>query len=568
MMKLFGLMSGARRRQFYGVSVLMIAGAIAEMSTIGSVLPFLAELAGDRQQVAAPILDRLAAATGGNHLIGYASLFIAVSVVAACLRLLLSWSTQKFALGFGHDLAVEIQHRVIHQPYSYHVGQNSSRLLASLEKGQILTSGVLLQVMQAASALVMGLFITAALFLVDARAAGIAAVSFGLSYYIVSRLASPTLALNSEMLGSAYDRRIQIIQETLGGIRDVILDQSQAAHLEKFRDIDDRFMRARLSSGFLSAAPRFIIEATAMVVIAILAVILSRGGEGFAAALPVLGALALGGLRLIPLLQQLYQAWSGIAANRSIADDVIMLLELPLPEEHDASPLPFTRSIRMAGVSFQYPERSHSALDNIDLEIIRNSRTALVGRTGSGKTTLADLLMGLIEPNAGTILVDAIPLTGATRQSWQRDIAHVPQSIFLSDDSIARNIAVSKSAQGIDMDRVREAARIADLDDFIASLPHGLDTRVGERGVRLSGGQRQRLGIARAVYKNAPILILDEATNALDSETELAVMHALDELQKLGRTIIVISHRQTSLRGCDRVVHLDHGRIVSIEEVQ
>ena len=564
--QLFGLMSPARRRQLIGLMSLMLLSALAELVSIGSVVPFLSILAGGSSTSGAawiePALAPIARAIGVTIYSAAALIFMTAAIMAAAIRLALSWASQSFTLGFGHELSVEIQRRVLHQPYIFHVTEHSSRILASLEKVQILSSGVLLQLMQAASAVVIGSFIIFAVASVDLAAAAIAGVAFGACYLLVFRFASPRLARDAAILGEAYDRRLRLIQESLGGIRDVIIDQSQPAHLEDFRAIDAQFSRARLSSGFLITAPRFVLEAAGMVLIAALATILSATDRGLAMTLPLLGALSLGALRLLPLLQQLYQAWVSLSANRSILAEVGSLLSLPPPAaDTTAEALPFVRSIQFTGVSFSYPNRDRPAVRSIDLEIARGARVAIVGKTGSGKSTLVDLLMGLIEPSEGTIAVDGVPLEGPRRRAWQRSVAHVPQSVFIADASVARNIALGGNSDSIDMERVAQAARLARLDDVIAELPNGLDTRAGEGGAMLSGGQRQRLGLARAIYKDAPVLILDEATNALDQETEQLVLKSLDQLQENGRTIILISHRESAVQGCDMVVRLDSGRL-------
>lgn len=567
--QLYGFMSPARRRQFVLLFLLMFAGALAELFTIGSVLPFLSILAGSTD-IGAPgwirdLAGGLSGLTGGDKLLAATGLFVAAAIIAAAVRLILSWSSQSFTLGLGHELAVDIQRRILSQPYSFHIGQHSSRILASLEKTQILSSGVLLQLMQAAAALIIGLFIILALASIDPLTTAIAGLVLGGCYLLVTRIAGPRLASNSRIVGEAYDQRLKLIQESLGGIRDIIIDHSEPVHLEEFRQVDRRFTQARLSSGFLVTAPRYLIEAAGMVLLAVLALALSSGERGMATALPVLGALALGALRLLPLLQQLYQAWVSLAANRSIAGEVLSLLSLPADAGTPPSaPLPFHREIRIERLSFRYPSRDALALDGIDLVIPKGSRVAIAGRSGSGKSTLADLLMGLLSPTGGSIAVDSIPLDDGTRASWQRNIAHVPQHIFLADASIARNIALGDPADGVDVDRVAKAASLAQLDEVVASLPDGLETRVGERGISLSGGQRQRLGLARAIYKDAPVLIFDEATNALDRETESAILEALRELHAHGRTIIVISHRQSSLTDCDLLVRLDKGKIVEV----
>jgi ATP-binding cassette subfamily B protein len=561
-------MGAARRRQLVALLILMLLGAVAELVSIASIVPFLSSLAGgpDARSPASieGILAWLSEMTGNGRLTSAAMLFIVAALGAGAIRLALSWFTQAFTLGLGHQLAVGIQARILHQPYLFHVANHSSRILASLEKVQILSSAVLLQLTQAASAIVIGAFIIFAVASIDLTAAAVAAGILGASYFLISRFASPRLVRDAAILGSAYDQRLKLVQESLGGIRDVIIDQSQPVHIEEFRAVDAQFANARRSSGFLVTAPRFLIEAVGMVLLAALAIYLSSEGRGTAAGLPVLGALGLGALRLLPLLQQLYQAWVSLAANRSIATEVLSLLALPVAKEGSRpSALPFDHSIRFEDLSFTYPGRNTPALESIDLVIPRGSRVAIVGKTGSGKSTLVDLMMGLLPPTAGSIMVDDVPIDEQTTPAWQRRIAHVPQSIFLADASIARNIAIGGAPGSFDRSRVAEAARTAQLQEFIDGLPLGLDTRVGERGIGLSGGQRQRLGLARAIYKDSSVLVLDEATSALDDETEKAVLSILDELHRRGKTIVIVSHRNSALQSCDMVVRLDKGRIAS-----
>jgi len=463
---------------------------------------------------------------------------------------------------------VDIQRRTLAQPYAYHVSRNSSEIIASLEKVQVLVFVVLLQLMQAVTAAFIALFIVAALVRIDPFTATVAAVAFGTLYGLVSAFTRGRLARNSAITGAAYQQRVQLIQESLGGIRDVIIDNSAAVYLDEFRKIDLRFTRARATTAFIAAAPRFVIEAAGMVVIAGLALVISGREGSLSQALPILGALALGAQRLLPLLQQLYNSWANLAGNRAVAAQVLDLLALPMDDLASAPGLVETlglhERITFDRVSFTYPGRQRPALEEVSLTIERGSRVALVGHTGSGKSTLADLLMGLLEPASGEITIDGVALNPATRRAWQRSIAHVPQAVFLADASIARNIAFGVPPGQIDMERVASAAATAQLEEFIVSLPDGYQTSVGERGVRLSGGQRQRLGIARAVYKDAPVLVLDEATSALDQDTEVAVMAALDQLGGEGRTIFIIAHRTSTVTGCDLIARLDNGRIVEV----
>jgi ABC-type multidrug transport system fused ATPase/permease subunit len=510
----------------------------------------------------------MGAETPHARLIAASGIFMFLAIIAAAVRLQLLASMQSFVFRMGHELAVEIQRRLLLQPYSFHINQNTSSLVASLEKVGVVVYNVVLQGMQAATAIFMAVCIIGGLIYIDPFTALTAAAAFSVVYLLVSAFSSRRLERDSEIIGGSYDERIKIIQESLGGIRDVIIDNSQAVYLDTFRRLDDRFNVARADIGFISSAPRFIIEGLGMVVIAALAVIISNRDGGFARALPILGALALGAQRLLPLLQQVYVGWSTAIGHSAVLAQVLDLLRLPVTEEMsraaDVEPLPLTHGIALEHVTFGYRNRPKAAIEDVSFDIPKGQTVALIGKTGSGKSTLADLLMGLIEPSAGRITIDGVPLTRENRRRWQRSIAHVPQAIFLADTTIARNIAFGVAEDRVDLARVIEAGKKAQLDEFVDALPDGYQTRVGERGIRLSGGQRQRLGIARAIYKQAPVLVLDEATSALDDATETAVMQALDQLGREGRTIIMIAHRLSTISRADIVVRLDGGELTQL----
>ncbi|HEX8644462.1 MAG TPA: ABC transporter ATP-binding protein [Allosphingosinicella sp.] len=547
----YRFLSAERRRQFFLVIALMLAAAIAEMATVGAVIPFLTLLADPDG--------------GGGGLGAAAAILIAAALVAGAVRLLLSWSSQRFVFRLGHEISVEIQRRVLAQPYSWHVAHNSREVVASLEKVQLLSSGVALQFMQSLGALVLASFLLAALVAIDAAAALASAAALALAYLLVWVLFRRLLGRNAKTVAAAFSERVGIVQESLGGIRDVIVDNAQSLYLDAFRRIDADFGRARAVNSFVGSAPRFAIEAAGIAIFAAAALLLARRDGGLAAVLPVLGALALGAQRLLPLVQQIYSGWSSIRSNRAVTADILRLLALPAPEDGgDAAPAPLglEREIRIEGVRFTYPGRSEPALDGVGLAIPRGARVALVGTTGSGKSTLADMVMGLLEPDAGEVTIDGAPLAGPARAAWRRSIGHVSQSVFVADSSIERNIAFGARDGEIDRARVVEAARQARLHDFVATLPEGYATRAGERGVALSGGQRQRLGLARAFYKGAPVLVLDEATSALDEATEAAVLESLDAVSAERRlTILMIAHRLHPAFRADLVVRLEAGRI-------
>jgi ATP-binding cassette subfamily B protein len=562
-------LSAARRRHFFVVLGLMLVGALAELATIGSVLPFLGLLGDPAALAHYPTVTRIFSTVGANgwneQLIAATVLFSVIVIASGAVRFELARSMQHFGYNLSHELMLEIERRFLFQPYAYHVEHNTSTLLGSLAKAEILVFEVLIPLMQALTALVMALFIISALIAVDPVTALVAAVAFTTMYVVVSIITKERLAINSDAVARGFDERLRILQESLDGIRDVIIDGSQSSYLELFDRENSSLNRARADTSVISSAPRFAIETVGILAIAAIALFESQRQGSLASALPVLGAIALGAQRLLPLVQQVYRGWSTSSGYLSVVGQTAQLLRLPIAQASARRPKPLTLhdKISIENVQFAYPTRRRTTLQDISFEIPAGSAVALVGETGSGKSTLADLLMGLIDPDSGRILVDGEPVTGKNRRRWQSSIAHVPQSIFLGDTTIARNIALGRPDEPVDLRRVIKAAEVAQLHEFVTSLPDGYETFVGEQGIRLSGGQRQRLGIARAIYKETPVLVLDEATSALDEDTEAVVMKGIHGLGD-GRTLIIIAHRLSTITRCDRVVRLHEGRMVAI----
>ncbi|MFC3205344.1 ABC transporter ATP-binding protein [Aquamicrobium soli] len=555
-------LSPARRRAFMPLMVLMLVGAFAEVVTIGAVVPLLALIASPADEAAAmfPLIGRLAIKDQAAAVYTVTGLFALTALVAAGLRLALLWASNKFVYGASYDLGVRLYSDTLLQPYTYHTRHNSSELIASINNVQIVTNGVLLPLMSGAIAVVIGLFIVAGLIIIDPAVALVAGVGFAAIYLVASVAARRRLRRNSTVIAQAQGKRVQAMQEGLGGIRDVLLDRLQPVFIETYERAEAGFRDARTRNAVLAGAPRFVVEALGMVLIAIVAVVMVQRPGGLTEAIPVLGALALGAQRLLPLIQQAYNGWASAMGYRQVLNDVVELLSRQTPEISAAeAALSFARAIKLDSVDYAYPGGRGVALKGVSLEVAKGARVGIAGKTGSGKSTLIDLVLGLLEPTAGKISVDGVELTPANRAAWQKNIAHVPQTIYLADSSIAENIAFGVRRGEIDRERVRQAAEQAELAGVIATLPQGYDTHVGERGIQLSGGQRQRIGIARALYKQASVLVLDEATSALDTETESAVMAAIERLDRT-LTILIIAHRLSTLEGCDMVVKLEGGR--------
>ncbi|MGY6555690.1 MAG: ABC transporter ATP-binding protein [Wenzhouxiangella sp.] len=554
--------------------VLMMVGAVAELITIGAVIPFIALLANPERAMEFELLQRFFAAFGWTQpdalVLPMTILFVVIVIISSAIRLLLTWAKNRFSYGLGYDIGIQLYSKVLFQPYNWHIARNTSNTIAAVNKVQVVVNGVLKPIMEAISGAVTGLAIIILLLAIEPLAAITAAAVFGAFYLLVVRLMRLRLRRNSKIIAEAQTARIKAVQEGLGGIRDVLLDSSQLFYNKLYQKVDQRLRTAQSANAFIGAAPRFIIEPIGIVLIVALAFYLSNAPGGLMAALPTLGALALGAQRLLPLLQQLYSGWSKVMGNRQNFADVLEYLELSPPSRSpndQSNNVLFNDNIRLENLRFRYQDNTPWVLDSINLNIPRGARVGIAGITGSGKTTLMDVLMGLLEPVEGRMLIDDQALCGDNRKAWQQRVAHVPQFIFLADASIAENIAFGVPKHQIDMDRVHESARRAQIADFIESREGGYAARVGERGIQLSGGQRQRLGIARALYKNAEVLVFDEATSALDDQTEKAVMAAVETLDK-DLTILLIAHRLTTLRSCDRIVVLREGRIEKLGSYQ
>lgn len=559
-----------RRRQFLLLMALMLFSAFAEVVSLGAIIPFLAVITAPERVFAYPAVSALAAYFGiteaSRLILPITVSFAAVALCAGLIRILLLWTSTRLTAASGSELSIEVYRRTLYQPYQVHISRNSSDVINGItNKVNGVVFGVMLPLLALLSSTLVLFAVMAALLAIDPLVASVATGGFGLSYAVITLAYRRRLHRNSARIVREQTQVLKALQEGLGGIRDVLLDGSQPIYCEVYRKADLPFRQAQGDNSFVGQGPRYAIEAVGMVLITALAFALSRQPGGIAAAIPVLGALALGAQRLLPALQQIYNAWTSIAGNQVQLADVIEILEQPAP--HAATPtlpppLPFKKEIRFDSVRFRYSAGGPWVLDGLDLTIPRGSRIGFIGTTGSGKSTTIDLLMGLLSPSEGRLLVDGVPVDGSNLRAWQRSIAHVPQAIFLADTTLAENIAFGVPRELIDMELVRQAARRAQIAEFIESRPGGYDSVVGERGVRLSGGQRQRIGIARALYKQVNVLVLDEATSALDNATEQAVMDAIDLLDR-EITTVMIAHRVTTLRRCDFILQLESGRVTA-----
>lgn len=567
--RLFKHISPRRRYQFLLMLVLTFASSISEVVSLGSVLPFIGIITQPDKVFNHPFTTGIAGILGITSpeglVLPLTAAFAAAAIIAAALRLLLLWVSIRLANAAGADLSLEVYRRTLYQPYCVHVARNSSEIISGITQKVGTATSVLISFVAVITSAMLFMAILLTLLTIDPLVATLTFLIFGAGYGIIAWLMRHRLQRNSQCIAREQTQVVKALQEGLGAIRDVLLDGAQAVYSGVYDKAIQQLRRANGENSYMNQFPRYAMEAVGMVIIAVLAYILNSRPGGIQAALPIMAALALGAQRLLPLMQQLYGNWTVVAGSHISLNDVLVLLEQPLPE--DASrptpePLVFRNDIRFDNVSFHYAGGGPLVVDRLTLPIPKGARIGFIGSTGSGKSTTLDLLMSLLEPTEGRILVDGRPVSSELKRAWQRAIAHVPQNIFLADASIAENIAFGVPPEDIDMTRVKNAAAQAHIAEFVESRPGTYSAMVGERGVRISGGQRQRIGIARALYKQASVLVFDEATSALDSETEKEVMAAIESLNK-DLTILMIAHRFTTLMNCDTIVQLERGRIVA-----
>jgi ATP-binding cassette, subfamily B, bacterial PglK len=561
--------SPRRRSQFALLLGFTLLSSIAEVVSLGAVLPFVGIITQPEQVLASPWLSGLVQALdikSGSELVLPLSIGFAVTaLIAGGLRLLLLRVSIRLSNGTGADLSINVYLRTLHQDYGVHIARSSSEIISGITQKVGAATMVLISLTAVVTSTVLFVTIMVTLLAIDPVVAVLATASFGATYGIIAWFARRTLVSNSECIAKEQVQVVKALQEGLGAIRDVLLDGSQQVYCDIYRKAILQLQRANGENSFINQAPRYGMEALGMVLIATFVVVLNHRPDGIVVALPILGVMALAAQRLLPLMQQLYGNWSVVAGSKAALDDVLTLLDQSLPiwvDQPEPQPLVFKESIVIDNVSFRYNNNTPWVLKGINLSIPKGARIGVIGTTGSGKSTVMDLLMGLLQPTQGQIMIDGKSVSLNDQRAWQRTVAHVPQNIFLADTTIAENIAFGIPPDQIDLECVRKAAQQARISDYIENRAELYNAIVGERGIRLSGGQRQRIGIARALYKQCSVLVFDEATSALDTETEQAVMQTIEDLSK-DLTLFMVAHRLTTLAKCDVIIKLDDGKITA-----
>ena len=569
--KYVALLPRAARRQLVWLCLLAAATGLLETAGVASVVPFLAVLA---QPEIAATDPRIAAVVGVFGASGSAmslavlgGLVLVVLVATNAFGALVTLMMLRFANRQGHALSVRLFDLYLRQPYVFHLHRHSAELQRNImTEVQRITVGALSPGVNMVARSFVMLFLLVLLLAADPALALVVGLVLGAGYLAVSGMAQRVLHAAGRETQEAGTLQAMHCYESLSGVKEIKLLGRERDIVASFDRLSLRAANAYAKVQALATLPRYAVETVAFGFVLVVAIYLLATAGTVEKVLPLLGLYVFAGYRLLPALHQTFDGWAALRYSAPSLDVVLRDLELekqprPAPAPRDAPPLPFARNLVMTDVAYRYPAAADWAVRGICLEIRKNASVALVGATGCGKTTVIDLLMGLLPVSKGSFTVDGIAVDDTNVVRWQRLVGHVPQQIFLFDDTVARNIAFGIPRERIDMAQVERAARLARVHDFVAGLPQRYESMVGERGVRISGGERQRIGIARALYHDPELLVLDEATSALDSVTESAVLDALQSLAG-HKTIVTVAHRLTSVKGCDLICVMEAGQIV------
>ncbi len=571
--QLFSLLTDRQLKQFYTLQVLVVIMAFTELLGIASIAPFMT-LVGDISILETnSIFAQLYQLSGLNNPIDflfYAGVTVLIMLTfSTIVSMFTIWKLSIFGARVGTEIADRLYTYYMQQNWQFHASGSSAQLTKQVSTEAIRISNSIVQpLMQMNAKVVLALFISITIVIYDPIVAILGLSIFSLAYFTLYRLVRKKLVSNGQKLSQVATERFRLMNEGFGGIKDVLLLNRSHDFIERFQHSGKIFARAQGTNIAISQVPRYFIELIAFgAMVSLVLVLIKLHSGNLGEVLPILAVYALAAFKLLPALQQIYSSISSIKGNVAAFEAIKDDLERSFENERVISRVSIPTKIKinerisLNDIEFSYPDKDRAAVDGVSMSIPVNSVIGLVGSSGSGKSTLIDLLLGLLTPQQGSLYVDDIQITADNKRAWQNLLGFVPQSIFLSEGTIAENIAFGVPVKDISLEQVNKALTLANLTELIEQLPDGVNTKVGERGVQLSGGQRQRIGIARALYHEAEVLVFDEATSALDGITEKIIMDAIHDFSGQ-KTIIMIAHRLKTVKNCDVIYLMDKGKVV------
>ena len=571
--KLYTLLSSRDKKKFFFLVFVIISSSFMGVTGIASIMPFVSILSNPQTVHSNKYLLWFYENLGFSDVNTYV-LYAGVALLFVFLlsNLFLSftvWFNLRFVRFVSYNLTRRLFYKYLSKPYEFFLRRNTADLTKNLfSEINLVVTGVIRPATESMAQGVLAISILVFLIIVNPLLAFMAFGLMGGMYVVIFITIRRKLIRIGKGRVKRNKMRFTIASEALGGIKDVKLLGREKIYLDRFSVNARRYEVYMATTKILSKLPKYMMEFVAFGGMLIVALYLFATNNTIDNILPIMALYAFAGYRLMPALQEVFRGVTEVRGNMSSVDVLYNDLKDTRLEKENISfveiePLNYNKKITMKDIIFTYEGTSTPVVSDIDIDIESNTTVGFVGTTGCGKTTLVDIILGLLIPQEGQIVVDDVPVTSKNLRNWQRNLGYVAQYIYLADDTITRNIAFGVPDENIDMENVYRAAEIANIHDFIINnMKEGYDTIVGERGVRLSGGQRQRIGIARALYNDPSLLVLDEATSALDNVTEHAVMEAIDTLARK-KTIILIAHRISTVKKCDIIYLLDRGKIIA-----
>jgi len=567
-----------RREKIQAVLLLLaiIAMALSQALGVASVLPFIGLVMEPKivfeNRWLLLVYEALNFRSVNHFMVFTGVAMFAVIFLSNGVSAFATWLKLRFAWMNNHRLSRRLLEKYLSMPYAFFLNQNSADLSKNvLTEVNTLTSSYLIPMLNIITRSMVTVFMLIMLFLVDVTITLFAIFILGGAYSLIILRINKNLKNRGALRMQTNKMRFKTVSEAFGGIKEIKVMNREPFFLDRYSAYSYKLARLMSWNAVIGQIPRFALEAIAFggIIIFVLTMLLSR--EDASQVIPLASLFAFAGYRLMPALQDLFTSFTQMQFNKAVIDRIykdFSRKEADLPvgtfaKKEKLETLIYKKELVLADLTYYYPKSDKPVISKINIVIPYNNTIAFVGPTGAGKTTLADIILGLLPPSSGTIMVDGIKLDQRNIIKWQRNIGYVPQHIYLSDNSVKRNIAFGEADADIDIVALEKAARVANIHDFIANeLPHSYNTLVGERGIRLSGGQRQRIGIARALYHDPAVLVFDEATSALDGVTEEEVLKAIENTARL-KTLIIIAHRLTTVKKCDQIYLLDRGQIVA-----
>jgi ABC-type multidrug transport system fused ATPase/permease subunit len=566
-LKLFLILNQRQKRDFFILQSMMLSTAIAELIGIASILPFISVASSPEliqsNQYLAKLYNFFGAPPGKDFLLFIGCGFIMFVILANSLLVMSQYFMNRYSHRLGGEFADKLYNFYLHQPITFHAKKNSADMIQHIMRdANKISASFIAPALRLNARAFSIVLLSSMLFFINYIVALSSLAILGVIYWFIFYFLRQQIYKNGQNISEHNARRNRILNESFEGIKEVKLFSIEEALLKQFKILTSNVSRSKANNMILGQSPYYIVETVVLVGVILITLFFTRSEDSFESALPLLTLYCIAVFKLVPKIQQSYLAITKIkgaeAAFKATYQILKLASEFNVKLEHTSSTLTPKQEIRLKDIWYKYPGANNNTLEGLELLILAGETVAITGESGNGKSTLLDILMGLNLPDQGSLIIDNKTINDNELSRWRNSIGYVPQFIYLSDTTIAQNIAFGKEANEISEERVQKATQLAGLTDFITSLPAGIHTNTGERGGQLSGGQKQRIGIARALYREISVLVLDEATSALDNDMQQKIMNNL-KTERKNLTVIMVSHREETLKFADKIYKLKDG---------